>query len=126
VLSGGQRQRIGLARALYGDPKLLVLDEPNASLDSEGELALQQAVAQLKKDGATVILITHKVSILSGVDKLLIMQDGAVAVFGPRDEVLQKLQQQQQQQLPPRQLATQPAAVNNDRNAVNGEEVPRG
>lgn len=125
VLSGGQRQRIGLARALYGDPKLLVLDEPNASLDSEGELALQQAVVQLKKDGATVILITHKVSILSSVDKLLIMQDGAVAVFGPRDEVLQKLQQQQQQS-PPRQLAAQPPAVNIDRNAVNGEEVARG
>lgn len=137
VLSGGQRQRIGLARALYGDPKLLVLDEPNASLDSEGELALQQAVAQLKKDGATVVLITHKVSILSSVDKLLIMQEGALTAFGPRDEVLQKLQQQQQQQqqaqqqqaqqqqAQPRQLTTQTTETN-AQSAVTGKEVPRG
>ncbi|MDD2500278.1 MAG: type I secretion system permease/ATPase [Geobacter sp.] len=97
VLSGGQRQRIGLARALYGDPKLVVLDEPNASLDSDGELALLQAMAYMKQLGTTVVVITHKVSLLSNVDKLLVMKDGALAVFGPREGVLQHLLQQQQQ-----------------------------
>lgn len=97
VLSGGQRQRVGLARALYGDPKIVVLDEPNASLDNEGELALLQAMAILKKIGTTVVVITHKVTLLSSVDKLLVMQDGVVAAFGPRDSVLQAILQQQKQ-----------------------------
>jgi PrtD family type I secretion system ABC transporter len=128
VLSGGQRQRVGLARALYGDPKLVVLDEPNASLDDVGELALLQAMAYLKQMGTTVVIITHKVSLLSTVDKLLVMQDGALAVFGPRDGVLQHLLQQQQKL----QAAVQPAATQQaqqaveDQSAETVQEVARG
>ena len=108
VLSGGQRQRIGLARALFGNPRLVVLDEPNASLDDAGEQALLQAMAHMKQLGATVVVITHKVSLLSNVDKLLVMQDGLLAAFGPRDAVLAHLvqaQQQAQQQQAPQQQA---------------------
>jgi ABC-type protease/lipase transport system fused ATPase/permease subunit len=90
-LSGGQRQRIGLARALYGLPALVILDEPNASLDAEGEAALLGAIQQLKANKSTVILITHKTSILSAMDKLLVMAQGQVQGFGNRDEVFAKL-----------------------------------
>ncbi len=105
ILSGGQRQRVALARALYDDPKLVVLDEPNASLDSEGELALLNTMTHLKKMGATVVIITHKVSLLANIDKLMIMQDGAITAFGPRESVLQTLMQQQQKQMQPQQEA---------------------
>lgn len=93
-LSGGQRQRIGLARALYNEPKLVVLDEPNSNLDDIGERALAQAIAGLKQRGATVFIITHKVGVLAQLEKLLVMRDGQLSLYGPRDEVLQKLQQQ--------------------------------
>ncbi|MBC7355604.1 MAG: type I secretion system permease/ATPase [Desulfomicrobiaceae bacterium] len=91
ALSGGQRQRIGLARAMYGNPKFIILDEPNASLDDEGEQALLRALAQLKEQGSTVILITHKASLLASVDKVLFLRDGQLLIFGPRDAVFQKL-----------------------------------
>jgi PrtD family type I secretion system ABC transporter len=91
MLSGGQRQRIGLARALYGEPRLIVLDEPNASLDSEGENALIAAIHNAKQWGATVVLVAHAPKILSPVDKLLLLHDGQMRLFGPRDEVLAKL-----------------------------------
>ncbi|HEX7053983.1 MAG TPA: type I secretion system permease/ATPase [Burkholderiales bacterium] len=90
-LSPGQRQRIGLARGLYGDPRLVVLDEPNASLDSEGEQALLRALAGLKADGVTVVIIAHKPSLLSGVDKLLVLRDGLVEAFGPRAEIMPRM-----------------------------------
>jgi len=90
-LSGGQRQRIGLARALYGMPALVILDEPNASLDAEGEAALLGAIQQLKANKSTIILITHKTNILSSMDKLLVMSQGQVQGFGNRDEVFAKL-----------------------------------
>lgn len=112
VLSGGQRQRVGLARALFGLPRIVVLDEPNASLDSDGEQALLQALLHLKRAQTTAVIITHKMSLLSAVDKLLLMQDGALVAFGPRDAVLAHLMQQKQQQKgqPPWQPAQPPAA----------------
>ena len=96
-LSGGQRQRVGLARALYGNPAVVVLDEPNANLDDAGENALLQAVELLKKQGKTVVLISHRPSVLKVADRLVIMQDGQVVVSGPRDGVLAKLKEQQAQ-----------------------------
>ncbi|MEM0991294.1 MAG: type I secretion system permease/ATPase [Pseudomonadota bacterium] len=96
VLSGGQRQRIGLARALYGDPFLVVLDEPNSNLDAEGEAALNQAVLAAKARGAIVILIAHRPSALANVDHILQLEDGRMADFGPRDEMIRKLMGQPQ------------------------------
>lgn len=90
-LSGGQRQRIGLARALYRRPKLIVLDEPNASLDAEGEESLMTAMSRAKAWGASVVIVAHQPRILRPVDKLLLLRDGRSEMFGPRDEVLAKL-----------------------------------
>lgn len=91
ALSGGQRQRIGLARAIYGNPKLVVLDEPNSNLDDQGEAALAVALENLKGMGATVFIITHRASVLSQVQKLMVMREGVLAMFGPRDQVLAEL-----------------------------------
>jgi PrtD family type I secretion system ABC transporter len=98
ILSGGQRQRIGFARALYGSPRLLVLDEPNASLDTAGETALINALINIKMAGITTILITHNPNYLSNVAKLLILQNGTVAAFGPKDWVMAQAQQAKTQQ----------------------------
>lgn len=95
MLSGGQRQRVGLARAFYGNPKILVLDEPNSSLDSMGENALASAISYAKDRKITVVLISHRTPILSLADKLLIMNDGVIVAFGPRDEVLEKIKKSQ-------------------------------
>ena len=96
ALSGGQRQRIALARAMYGSPSLVVLDEPNSNLDDVGEQALVKAVLELKRKGTTVVLVTHRTSILSAVDKLLLLAEGAVQMYGPRDQVLAAIQQRNQ------------------------------
>ncbi len=95
MLSGGQKQRIGLARAFYGDPKFIVLDEPNANLDTQGEEALMTAISVAKEKSITTIIISHKTSILSVVDKILVMKDGMVASFGPKKEVMEKLKKAQ-------------------------------
>lgn len=101
VLSGGQRQRIGLARAVYGEPKFILLDEPNSNLDEQGELALAKAIQKLKEKKTTVIIITHRPGILGIVDKLLILKEGQTVAFGPRDNVMKQLQKK-----------VQPAATN--------------
>ena len=92
-LSAGQLQRIGLARAMYGDPVLLIMDEPNANLDAEGEAALVQAVANARKRGATVIVVAHRPSALAAIDTLLMLKDGQQVAFGPKEEVLAKVLQ---------------------------------
>lgn len=91
-LSGGQRQRIGLARALYGQPMLVLLDEPNANLDDEGEAALMQSVQRLRQQGKTVVLISHRPGVIQVADRLVILQDGRLVASGPRDGVLAALQ----------------------------------
>ncbi|MHA1539803.1 MAG: type I secretion system permease/ATPase [Alphaproteobacteria bacterium] len=90
-LSGGQRQRLGLARALYGNPRFIVLDEPNANLDSEGEIALANGLVAAKESGASVLLISHRKEVLKMVDKIVYLHEGKVALAGPRDEVLKRL-----------------------------------
>ncbi|MBH9578022.1 type I secretion system permease/ATPase [Inhella sp. 1Y17] len=118
VLSGGQRQRLGLARALYGNPKLVVLDEPNASLDEAGEKSLLALLMNLKQQGTTVLAITHRTTLLPAADKLLVLNEGQAAMFGPRDEVLAALKKaneqargQAAQQAQQRMQAAQPAAI---------------
>ena len=95
MLSGGQRQRVGLARALYGKPVFVVLDEPNSSLDEAGDAALANAILALKQLGTTFVIMTHRSSILGVADKMLLMREGAQQAFGPRDEVLAALQKAQ-------------------------------
>ncbi|HZH28775.1 MAG TPA: type I secretion system permease/ATPase [Azospirillaceae bacterium] len=90
-LSGGQRQLIGLARALFGRPRFVVLDEPNANLDGNSEQALMQAIAALKADGTTVVVVSHRAGLMAGVDKVLVLRDGMVEAFDTRDVVLQRL-----------------------------------
>jgi len=86
---------IGLARAMFGTPRLVVLDEPNSNLDGDAEQALIRGLEELKRRGTTVILVSHRPTLVQGVDKVLLMRDGAVEAFGPRAEVLKRLVQQQ-------------------------------
>jgi ATP-binding cassette subfamily C exporter for protease/lipase len=97
-LSGGQKQRIGLARAMYGDPSLIVLDEPNSNLDDVGEQALVAAIRDLRERGKTIVLITHRTSVIGITNKLLLLRDGTAQMFGPTNEVLTALTQANQQQ----------------------------
>lgn len=114
-LSGGQKQRIGLARALYGDPALIVLDEPNSNLDDAGERALNQAIMFLKQRNKTVVLITHRTNLLSMTNKLLLLVNGNVNAFGPTQQVLQALANAQRAQSGPQAVR----AVSNEPNDGN-------
>ena len=91
ILSGGHRQRIGLARAVYGNPSLVVLDEPSSNLDTEGDAALAECILQLKKRGTTVVIISHRPATIGVVDKVLVLREGAAEMFGPRSEILSRL-----------------------------------
>jgi len=91
LFSGGQMQKLGLARAIYGEPKLVVLDEPNSNMDEKGEKALYQTLAYLKSKGTTVVLVTHRPEILNHVDRILVIAEGKPKLYGPKDEILQKL-----------------------------------
>ncbi|OUM37008.1 type I secretion system permease/ATPase [Pseudomonas putida] len=105
-LSGGQRQRIGLARAIYGKPRLVVLDEPNSNLDDVGERALGVALQKLKESGATVFIVSHRPNILTRLDRVLVMAGGSISLYGERDRVIAELAQQAKAQ----QRVAQPAA----------------
>jgi ATP-binding cassette, subfamily C, bacterial exporter for protease/lipase len=100
LLSGGQRQRIGLARAIYGDPALIVLDEPNANLDEAGEMALVRTVLELKGKGKTIFLITHRPGALAVADRVVVLQDGKIKADGTRDAVLAQLRAAEHPQPP--------------------------
>jgi PrtD family type I secretion system ABC transporter len=93
ILSVGQRQRVGLARALFGEPAYVVLDEPNAALDSEGEAALLQALDVLKQAGSTVVIVSHKPNVFRNADKMLVLKNGKVELFGPREQVMARIMQ---------------------------------
>ena len=110
-LSGGQKQRIALARAMYGDPSLIVLDEPNSNLDDAGENALVNAVMDLRQRGKTIILITHRPAAINLTTKLLLMRDGAVHMFGPTPQVLAALQEANKKAVEAAQAAQQQAAA---------------
>jgi ATP-binding cassette subfamily C exporter for protease/lipase len=122
-LSGGQKQRLGLARAMYGDPALIVLDEPNSNLDELGEQALVNAVFDLRQRGKTIVLITHRPSAIGATTKLLLMRDGNVQLFGPTKDVLAALNDANQKALAQQQAAerAQPAAAQ-DASVTTGED----
>lgn len=103
ILSAGQRQRVGLARTLFGNPRLIILDEPNANLDAEGEAALMAAVDRAKKRGATIVLISHKPAIFGRADKILVLINGQISDYGPREDVLGRLAKRQQPEKQPQQ-----------------------
>jgi PrtD family type I secretion system ABC transporter len=121
VLSAGQRQRVGLARTLLGNPAFVVLDEPNANLDAEGEDALMRAIDAMKANGATVVIISHKPGVFRAADKMLVLRDGRVELFGPRDQVMARLVKPAQ---PPAQ--TQPQVQAQDQAAQEVRAVEGG
>ncbi len=111
VLSGGFRQRVGLARAIFGNPSLVLLDEPSSNLDNDGDLALSACVAQLKQRGTTVVIVSHRAASLSTVDKILILRDGAVEVFSERAEFMRQLNRPTATALPNTEGAADTAAA---------------
>jgi ATP-binding cassette subfamily C exporter for protease/lipase len=118
-LSGGQKQRLGLARALYGNPALIVLDEPNSNLDETGEAALKHAIDRLHAAGKTVVLITHRTSIIAATTKLLLLVEGQLRLFGPTSQVLAALQT-----APAHRPAADTAPASNRQTAAETADVP--
>ena len=124
-LSGGQKQRLGLARAMYGDPSVIVLDEPNSNLDDAGEVALVNAVRDLRQRGKTIVLITHRTSAIAVTNKLLLMRDGTVHMFGPTEKVLNAVTEANQKQLElNKQAQAQLAAKQAATSGVDGTPAP--
>jgi PrtD family type I secretion system ABC transporter len=122
ALSGGQKQRIGLARAVYGLPKILILDEPNSNLDDAGEYALMMAIRTLKQQGSTIVFITHRQNLLALADKIAVVKDGVIAMYGSRDQVLQALAPQQPPN--PREVPRQSDEESSSDISSNQEEQP--
>ena len=124
-LSGGQKQRLGLARAMYGDPSLIVLDEPNSNLDEVGEAALLQAIQDLRQRGKTIVLITHRPSVLGATTKLLVMNEGSVQLFGPTKDVIAAMNEATQKAIAQQQAAQRAqaaaAAAAQDASVTTGE-----
>ena len=120
VLSGGQRQRIGLARALYGSPRLIILDEPNSNLDEVGDRALIAALHKIRLSGATLFVITHRTNIVSQLDRLMVMSNGGISLFGPRELVLTELNAQQA----PKQTMQAETAMAAVANGKDGSDEP--
>lgn len=110
-LSGGQRQRVGLARAVYGDARVVVLDEPNANLDQTGEVALAEAILNLKRRNVAIVIVGHRVSTVLQADKILVLQNGRMELFGPRDEVLKRLRAAQGENRPQPSGSPRPVEV---------------
>lgn len=108
ALSAGQRQRVGLARAVYGTPRVVILDEPNSNLDEAGEQALVQAIHALRKEGCTVVLIAHRPAVLSAVEQILVLKDGQQAALGPKEEILGRFAQPVSVAKSTRNLVNQP------------------
>ncbi|MCW8931619.1 MAG: type I secretion system permease/ATPase [Gammaproteobacteria bacterium] len=123
ILSGGQRQLIGLARALYGQPKLVILDEPNANLDRQGEKALNRACQKLKALNTTLILVSHRKKILQNVDKILLLKNGSLNLYGPAWKVIAHLMGRKTNVLPGNQKVTQMTAVNSNRRKSSTSQV---
>ena len=111
ILSAGQQQRLGIARALYGDPQVIILDEPNSNLDQEGDTALLNTLVTLKRQGRTVIVITHRSNVLNQVDRILLLLEGQIALYGPREQALAALRQSSAQNPTPPAGPPRTAAV---------------
>ncbi len=120
ALSAGQQQRIGIARAIYGCPKIVVLDEPNANLDMAGEAALMTTLLQLQRDGCTVVLVTHRTNVLQTVQKIAIIAGGKLAAYGPREEILAAMAQPSPPAVPPRSAGS--ASLTRARPAIPGPQ----
>lgn len=113
-LSAGQRQRIALARALFGNPFLVVLDEPNSNLDGEGEAALSKAIAGVRERGGIVVIVAHRSHIIAEVDLILLIENGVAKAFGPRDAVMKAIQQQRQRMQGKRPAGPALAVIENE------------
>ncbi|UVC14345.1 type I secretion system permease/ATPase [Mesorhizobium onobrychidis] len=123
-LSGGERQRIGLARAFFGDPRILVLDEPNANLDAKGEAALERAILNARSDKRTVLLITHRPSLAAKCDRILMLRDGQIELYGPAQDVLHRLAQGQNRPVTQSAAANPPVGTANESRGLLDQSTP--